>query len=199
MEIIILLAILGAMGYLAYKKIVKILRPKKRYTDQPQGSTTPTYTYAGCYQRKYLFTKNEYYEFKKLSAFAKANYLEVFAKVRLLDLIEPIPSLRKNKELLWKIQAKHVDFIVTDTNFNVKAIIELDDSSHNRQDRIERDQFVNEILRGAGYTVIRTASITPEVLQALKYMAYKNATGYATEPNQGNRTGAPEQNASQQA
>lgn len=47
---------------------------------------------------------------------------------------------------------------------NIKAIVELDDSSHNRQDRKERDDFVDLILRSVGYKVIHTKYIDYNIL-----------------------------------
>ena len=101
--------------------------------------------YGQCYQQKSLFTKNEYWELRKLIPFAKANNMEILAKVRLLDLIEPRTPYKNNKKLIRKVWAKHVDFVITDSTYNVITIIELDDNSHYRPDRVERDQFVNAV------------------------------------------------------
>lgn len=45
------------------------------------------------------------------------------------------------------------DYVITDNNFNILAVIELDDKSHdNRQ---EKDAERDEMLREAGYKVLR--------------------------------------------
>lgn len=119
------------------------------------------------YQKRYLLTKNEYQEFKKLKQFASIKGLIVCPKVRLLDLVEPRRGDPKHKTLLYKIQSKHVDFVICDQNLYVKAILELDDNSHDQNDRKERDEFVNLILQDVGYTVIRTRSITEETLNSI--------------------------------
>lgn len=69
---------------------------------------------------------------------------------------------------LGKIQSKHVDFVLCDQDLRIKAILELDDNSHNQQDRKERDLFVDEVLQSVGYRVIRTRSITEATLDPLK-------------------------------
>ena len=121
-------------------------------------------SYKNMYQRKYLLTKNEWYEYRKLREFAEARGLRVCPKVRLLDIVEP-RSGTGYMSALGKIQSKHVDFVITDTNAYIKAIIELDDNSHKQADRQERDRFVDEVLTSIGYKVIRTYSITEETLK----------------------------------
>ena len=120
------------------------------------------------YEKKLLLTKNEWYEYRKLKQLAEAKGLQVCPKVRLLDLIEPRRGDPKFKTLFYKIQAKHVDFVICDQNLYVKAILELDDNSHKQTERKERDEFVDLILKDVGYTVIRTRSITETTLDVLE-------------------------------
>ena len=87
--------------------------------------------------------------------------------VRLLDLIETRRGDPKYKTYSYKIQSKHVDFVICDRDLYVKAILELDDNSHNRLDRQERDDFVDYILKDVGYTVIRTKAVTDDILNRL--------------------------------
>ena len=199
MEIILLFLIIGCMVYLCYKKLSKEIEKKKPFPNAVHTHEKAQINqYSQFYQRKLLFTKNEYYEFMKLVSFAKTNQLEVLAKLRLLDLIEPRSEYRRDKKFLYKIQAKHVDFVVTDKKYIIVAIIELDVNTHNRRDRVDRDIFVNEVLRGVGYNVIHTRSITNEVLQGIHFMAYKGATNLAGDQSRGDRDGAPEQTESRQ-
>ena len=179
---IILIALWVGMVILICMKLEKKMQRKKGQGQQTpipiiqqQQQVDTINQYSPYYQRKLLFTKNEYYEFMKLVAFAKANRLEVLAKVRLLDLIEPRTEYKRSKTFLYKIQAKHVDFVVTDAKYNIVAIIELDDNSHNRPDRAQRDMFVDEVLLGVGYNVLHTRSITNEITQMIYNIAYKPA------------------------
>lgn len=113
------------------------------------------------YERKYILTKNEYYFYKKLKKYTDTANLQILTKIRLADLIEVKKGLPKNEWGMYfsKIKAKHIDFAIAD-DMNIIALIELDDSTHNRSDRIVRDNFVNTALTGAGYTVVRTSGDT---------------------------------------
>ena len=119
------------------------------------------------YQARYLLTKNEWHEFKALQKIADLKGYIICPKVRLLDIIEPIKGQKKYMTLFYKVQSKHVDFVICDRDVHIKAIIELDDSSHDKEDRKERDQFVNEILQSVGYKVIHTRAITPDILDLI--------------------------------
>lgn len=166
---------LGALFSLLFDPLPKKQRENTPQVSEPnklpdqETATAPervTPDYNQSYQSKYLLTKNEWYEYRKLRDIAETKGLQVCPKVRLLDLIEP----RRGDgymSLLGKIQSKHVDFVITDKDLHIKAIVELDDNSHNRPDRQERDNFVNEVLTSVGYKVIRTRSITEETLKDL--------------------------------
>lgn len=73
----------------------------------------------------------------------------LLAKVRLGDIFKPrkgiSPSLRARAGN--KINQKHVDFLLVRTSDLIPvAGVELDDSSHQRSDRIKRDAFVDEVF-----------------------------------------------------
>lgn len=125
----------------------------------------------GAYQKKWILSYNEKNAYKALKALCDEKKLYLMTKVRLLDLVEPIKGNSKYKTYFYKIQAKHVDFVICDKSLTAQCIIELDDSSHNRIDRIERDKFVDEVLRSVGYTIIHTWGITEQtksdILKAL--------------------------------
>lgn len=116
------------------------------------------------YQARQIFTKNEWYNYQKLRDVAAIKKYVVCPKVRLLDIIEPRKGEQKYKTLFYKVQSKHVDFVICDQNMTIKAIIELDDSSHDRKDRKERDEFVDLILRSVGYKVIHVRRIGYDIL-----------------------------------
>lgn len=119
------------------------------------------------YKSKYLLTPNEWHEHKKLRDYAAKKGLYVCPKVRLLDLVTPYGNGKDYMTRFHKVQAKHVDFVLVDDRMHIKAIVELDDSTHDAKDRQERDQFVDEVLSGVGYTVIHTRCITENTLSRL--------------------------------
>lgn len=59
---------------------------------QEKNADAEEISYKDCYQAKYLFTKNELYEYKKLKEYARAKNLTIFPKVRLLDIVTPRES-----------------------------------------------------------------------------------------------------------
>lgn len=109
------------------------------------------------YHKKYLLTKNEYYFYKKLKEVTEPLNLQILAKIRLADLIEVNKGLDSQKWGMYfgKIKAKHIDFAIAE-DMKIIALIELDDYTHQRADRQERDIFVNNVLDQTGYVLIRS-------------------------------------------
>ena len=122
--------------------------------------------YSHSYKQKYIFSLNEKSAYRTLAPWAQEHGYDIFPKMRLADIIVP-----RSKEyylpMFRKISQKHVDFVICDYECRVKFIIELDDNSHKRQDRVKRDAFVDQACRGAGYTIIHTRAITEELLKSL--------------------------------
>ena len=114
------------------------------------------------YRAKWLFSQNEKNAYRKLQAIAEEKNMIVFAKVRLIDLVEPKSQSKYNKTNFYKIQAKHVDFVICTNNLVAKYIIEIDDNSHITEKRKERDKFVDTVLTSCGYKVLRIKGVQEE-------------------------------------
>ncbi|HHF2964717.1 TPA: DUF2726 domain-containing protein [Vibrio alginolyticus] len=67
----------------------------------------------------------------------------IHCQVSMMALVQPVNF--KDNSKTW---AKRVDFVITDKNTKVIAVIELDDSSHRQKKRQERDLYVNEAFAG---------------------------------------------------
>ena len=76
--------------------------------------------------------------------------LTIQSKVRLADIFF-VAHLNENRSYFGKISQKHLDFLVCDP-VTMKPIfgIELDDSSHQRNQRVERDKFIESVCEAAG-------------------------------------------------
>jgi len=122
---------------------------------------------AGAYQKRWLLSLNEKDAYAKLKQIADQHGQTVFVKVRLLDLVEPISGHKNYKSYLYRIQAKHVDFVLCSAKMTVDAIIELDDNSHDTKNRQDRDAFIDEVLTSTGYRILHLRAITEETLQPL--------------------------------
>lgn len=99
---------------------------------------------------------------------AAGSDLAVFAKVRLADVLFAMTF-----ENRWaannKIQSKHVDFVLCNPNtFKIAAVVELDDKSHARADRIKRDEFVDNAFKAAGLPLIRVRAQSGYDVQAIR-------------------------------
>lgn len=167
------LMIIIGFGYLipklnniCFKYTHKREKEEKEYyenqCDNPQRKNINKYKES--YEPKYLMTINEKSQYRKLKQWANQHNLIVFCKVRMLDLVTPRKNQDNYKGALWKIQAKHVDFVICDQDIRVKCIVEINDKSHNRQDRADRDNFVSEVLQACGYKVLMTYNVTDDQL-----------------------------------
>ena len=89
---------------------------------------------------------------------ALANDYQLFAKVRLGDILQVRRGVegKRRYAAFGRVAAKHADFVACDPRtFAVRGVIELDDSSHRRRDRQERDRFFNAAFAAAGIPVLR--------------------------------------------
>lgn len=108
------------------------------------------------YRKKYLLTKNEYSFYQKIKPIIQEKNLRVLCKIRLADLIEPEPN--KNQKEWYaafnRIKSKHIDFAIATENMKVIVLVELQDNTHQKSDRKERDEFVNTAVTRAGYILL---------------------------------------------
>lgn len=151
--------------FIEAKKEVK--KESREEVAAPEQEDSAAGTLKGHYQAKYLLTRNEWHEYKKLKEYAAVHGLQICPKVRLLDIVEPRRGEANYMSYMGKIKSKHVDFLICDQDLHIKGILELDDSSHDKADRKNRDALVDEILQDVGYTVIHARSITENTLDPI--------------------------------
>ena len=107
------------------------------------------------FKRPSLVTKSELRFHKSLHK-AVLDDFEIFAMVRIADLIRVEKGSANGRKWLNKILSKHIDFVLCDPrSLEPVVCIELDDDSHNRPDRIERDKFVNDAFDAADLPLLR--------------------------------------------
>lgn len=99
--------------------------------------------------KNYLILKNPMTDTEKkfvsyLKPFTDKYNLIILPQVQLQSIFKVYN--KKDISSFNKIKSKSVDFAVVDNNYNYKLFIELDDYTHNRKDRIERDIFVNNLF-----------------------------------------------------
>ncbi len=91
--------------------------------------------------------------FKVLCDAASSHYY-VCTKVRIADLVSVV-NRRNNMGHANRIDRKHVDFVLCDPEtMTPKLVVELDDSSHQRKDRRERDELVDSVFEAAELPIL---------------------------------------------
>jgi hypothetical protein len=92
---------------------------------------------------------------------ALASDFQIFAKVRLADIVKPIGNRSRSgwQSGFNRIASKHVDFVLCElSGLAIVAVIELDDRTHERFDRGRRDRIVDSALADAHIPVLRVAA-----------------------------------------
>ena len=95
------------------------------------------------------------FSFYKVLSSVTGTRLTIQSKVRLADIFF-VARPNENASYFNKIAQKHLDFLVCDS-VTMKPLfgIELDDASHKRNDRQERDEFVESVCKVAGLPLLR--------------------------------------------
>jgi hypothetical protein len=96
-------------------------------------------------------------------------------KVRLADILKPAEK-QNYQTALNKISRKHIDFVLCDpVTTKFLGVVELDDKSHDRANRVTRDAFVDSTFAAAGIQIVHfkaSASYSvEEVRQQLKLIS----------------------------
>ncbi len=102
---------------------------------------------------------------------AVGDHFLVFAKVRVADVLSPQKGMQRSdwQRAFNKISAKHFDFVLcTKDTLSVEAAIELDDKSHNKPNRVQRDNFLNQAATTAGLSLIRFPVQASYSVQSIK-------------------------------
>ena len=106
-------------------------------------------------QRESLFTYRERVFFKALLEDVGDQY-QVFAKVRLGDILWLFNEPENRKFHNNQLQCKHFDFVVCDKDsYKPLLAIELDDSSHDKYDHHARDEFKERVCKETRLKLLR--------------------------------------------
>ena len=118
------------------------------------------------YEPRPLLTKNEQTLYEILLRIANREGLCLLVKMRMADIMAVKAGTKDYMEAFNKIKAKHTDFVLCDPRtMEVLLGIELDDQSHLREDRIQRDAFVDGAYEACGIPLLHVWNpITEEEL-----------------------------------
>lgn len=108
--------------------------------------------------KRYIITLNELKFYNVLIEIAKELDLVLFTQVSLYNILETRDYLNYKTKMIFfnKIASKSIDFVLVDRyNCRIKLCIELDDSTHKQEKRIERDKFLNKLFSDLEIDFIR--------------------------------------------
>jgi hypothetical protein len=130
-------------------------RKKAKKSDETVDSKLPNPL---PYRLKGLLSPAEYQFYQQAREILRGKYL-ICPKIALAELLEITSSDKNIQQIAFnKISRKRVDFVVCDADsMQPVYAIELDDSSHERPDRQERDDFVNHAFAAAGLPLVHVA------------------------------------------
>ena len=150
-ELYILAAVTAA--FLLLFLLLHLFRPKDKYP----------------YERRDLLTSNELEFYQILSPIVCQHGWQLLMKMRLADIMAVRKGTEEYMKYFNKIKAKHTDFVFCDPDtLEILAGLELDDPSHERPERIERDEFVDKAYEAAGIPLIHVWNpIEPEELEQI--------------------------------
>jgi len=89
---------------------------------------------------------------------ATSDKIKIFGKVRVADVISPAKGMNRSEwqKAFNKISAKHFDFVLCDKDdLSILCVIELNDSSHQKKNRTERDAFLVNACKSADVKLIQ--------------------------------------------
>jgi very-short-patch-repair endonuclease len=135
--------------------IVIILMLMKAFLDrrqQPEVKQPAVYHYGA---KSSLMTPSEVEFFKMLTEAVGDRYY-IFPQVQLSALLDERTIRQNYKAARWHINQKSVDYVLCDkVALKLAYVVELDDGSHERVDRQERDKEVERIFRSASIPLAR--------------------------------------------
>lgn len=140
-------------------------QPRRPQPSQPDYPSTvpevsavvsePDESAATHYASKGILLSNAEVAFFHVLRSMMKEYLLIFPHVALRDLVTVVDQT-EYYAYFNKIDRKQVDFVLCDPKtLKPVFVIELDDSSHNRPDRKERDAFVEGVLAHAKIPLVR--------------------------------------------
>ncbi len=146
---------------LIIERIINI-KPKEEKNNNIDYSTLYT-------KKEYIMTIDELKFYKLLKSITTKYNLTIFTQVSLYALV-------KNKDIkdFNKIKSKSIDFVITDNNGKIRFCIELDDTTHLKETRQDRDMFVNQLFNQIGIKLIRVPKQNYYNLQELEEKIKEN-------------------------
>ena len=135
--------------------IIEIKETFKKITDIKPIKKEETQHYK---KKTYLTTKTELELYKILLGICEKYKLALFTQVALYEIVtvDEKPYSKEYTKYFNSIRAKSIDFVIADKETTkIRLCIELDDPTHKKKKRIERDEFVNKLFEDLQIDLLR--------------------------------------------
>lgn len=120
------------------------------------------------YRQIELLPQRHWEEYRKLRSITEPMGLLICPRVSVLALTEPREHYPNHEELRKRLEGQQIDFVVCNKAMKVQALIRLLDNRRiDGQAKID-DDYANAVLGTCNYKIIKTWTITPDILDFLK-------------------------------
>jgi len=144
-------ALIFVIIVLILERIVNQKNNVKQVNDEENNINNNYTNLSNLYEKKnYLLTQKELKFYKLLKSVTNKYNLNLFTQIALYEIIKS-----KNYKDFNKIKSKTIDFVIADSNCQIKLCIELDDSTHIQEKRQKRDKFINELFKQLDIKLLR--------------------------------------------
>lgn len=139
--------------------------------------TDPTASEQLPYRQRDDFLSASELSFYRVLAMGLNGSFIICPKVNLADIFF-VARHHQNQSYRNKIDRKHVDFLLCDPS-TMKPIVgvELDDASHSRPDRQDRDRFVDQVFEVAGLPLLHVPAASGYNPQQLAQLVHDAVAG----------------------
>lgn len=125
-------------------------------------------------KKEYLMTIAEREFWETLKEVVKDRYY-IVPQVVISDIVYVSINGKNYYKYRSKIDKKRIDFVIfSKDTFTPGIAIELDDSTHNREDRIDRDHFVDSVMEQVGIKIVHIKTAYKYNLEELAKTIFNN-------------------------
>lgn len=170
------MVILGLIIIIGLILSLKYVPPAQQYQEATLNNNN-VINYKTYYKpRFYITTKKEGIFYNVLLDIAKELKYTLFAQVPLYAIVSTQDNLDYSTKTKYfnKISSKSIDFVLVDEKCRILLCIELDDNSHYRKHRIERDKFINKLFSDLEINLLRYPVYNTYYKETLKKRILEN-------------------------
>lgn len=152
METIVFFAVCLAIAAALVKALTALSRRTSSDSVSESIAVKPQYKY---FRKQFIMTKAENDFYQTLQQAIGSAYI-IVPQAHLTLFLDHKVTGQNWKAARSVINRKSVDFLICNRSYyNPLVAIELDDASHNKGDRIQRDELVDAICRDANMPLVR--------------------------------------------